>query len=309
MSVASIPPSILLADGDAQSRTMFENFFERRGWVYEVVAESELLNNALENSCYDIVIADVAMPGLDSLGLFKEILQKRPTQAIIAVSEQASYDEALNCFRNGATDLLARPIDFTWLERIVQQVMCVRRQDERERLACKFVTHERTEMVFSCRDIIELDTVPLPIITRLQAIGALDQSAALKVRLAVQEAVLNGLEHGNLELESSWKDELANDGGDRFTAVRRERLSDPKYAERVLVVAIQYDGVMLEISIKDQGQGFLNLNAEPHRVMAADMACSGRGLALMSSAVDEVFFYNNGSEVRLRKATNNARRA
>ena len=58
MSVASIPPSILLADGDALSRTMFENFFERRGWVYEVVAESELLNNALENSCYDIVIAD-----------------------------------------------------------------------------------------------------------------------------------------------------------------------------------------------------------------------------------------------------------
>ena len=89
MSVASIPPSILLADGDAQSRTMFGDFFERRGWVYEVVAELELLNNALENSCYDIVIADVAMPGLDSLGLFKEILQKRPTQAIIAVSEQA----------------------------------------------------------------------------------------------------------------------------------------------------------------------------------------------------------------------------
>ena len=76
-----------------------------------------------------------------------------------------------------------------------------------------------------------------------------------------------------------------------------------------MVVAIQYDGVMLEISIKDQGQGFLNLSTDPHQVIAADVACSGRGLALMSSAVDEVFFYNNGSEVRLRKATNNARRA
>ena len=309
MSVAATPPSILLADGDANSREVFGKFFQRRGWQYDVVAEPDHLQTALESHPYDIVITDVAIPGVDAISLLKQILEKCPSQAVIAVSKDASYEQALKYFRNGATDLLARPVDFQWLERVVQQVVCSRRNEERERLSYKFVKSERTEMVFSCNDIIELDTVPLPIVGRLQAIGALGHAEALKVRLAVQEAVLNALEHGNLGLESAWKEELQAGGEDRFASVRRERLLDPQYAGRSIFVTVQYDENVLEISIRDEGHGFLNLKHNHGREGVADVACSGRGLALMSSAVDEVTFDHNGSEVTLRKATKSARRA
>ncbi len=309
MSVASTPPSILLADGDAHSREVFGSFFERRGWQYDVIPDSRLLGAALDKSPYDIVIADVALPGVDSLQMLQDVLRKHPSQAIIALSKDASYDEALSFFRSGATDLLARPIDFLWLERIVQQVVCSRRHEERERISYGFVTSERTEMRFSCRDIIELDTVPLPIVGRLQAIGALDQHEAIRVRLAVQEAVLNALEHGNLRLESRWKEELQPGGEDRFTALRRERLLDPSYAGLAIFVTVLYQDGMLEIEVKDEGQGFLNAPASAAPRKSHDVSCSGRGLALMSSAVDEVVFGKNGSEVTLRKATKRVRSA
>ena len=308
MSVASTPPSILLADGDAESREMFGNFFQRRGWLYDVVPEPSQVNVALEKNPYDIVITDVAMPGIDSLALLENILSRRPSQAVIALSTDASYDQALKYFRGGATDLLARPVDFQWLERVVQQVVCLRRNEERERLVYKFVSSERTEMEFSCRDIIELDTVPLPIIGKLQAIGALESGEALKVRLAVQEAVLNGLEHGNLGLESEWKEEMRNGGEDRFTAERRKRLDDPAYSERSIFVTVNYKDEQLEISIKDEGRGFLNL-MKRDASSGPSVSCSGRGLALMSSAVDEVVFDHNGSEVTLKKVIKRARRA
>ncbi len=308
MSVASTPPSILLADGDPDSREMFGTFFRRRGWQFDVVDAPSKLSSALEQGPYDIVIADVALPGADSLSLIRDILEKRPSQAVIAVSKELSYDQALKFFRSGATDLLNRPVDFMWLERVVQQIVCSRRNDERERLSYQFVTSERTEMVFSCSDIIELDTVPLPIVGRLEAIGALDHAQALKVRLAVQEAVLNALEHGNLGLESSWKEELHPDGADRFSATRRDRLRDPEFCGRRIFVTVSFDGTALEVVIRDQGNGFLNFpqGGAPERF--SEVSCSGRGLALMYSAVDEVRFDHNGSEVTLRKATKPAGR-
>jgi CheY-like chemotaxis protein len=309
MSVASTPPTILLADGDAQSREVLGSFFQQHGWRYDVVAEAELVDTALDKSSYDIVIADVAMPGMDSLGLLQAILQKHPTQAVIALSRDTSYDEALNYFRSGATDLLARPVDLPWLERVVRQIVYSKRIEERERLSYKFVTHEKTEMVFSCREVIELGTVPLPIVGRLEAIGALEHAEGLRVRLAVQEAVLNGLEHGNLALESVWKEEVRANGDDRFAEVRRERLSDPRYSERSIHVSVAYEEEVLQISIRDEGEGFLNLGAGNQTHGAHPVSCSGRGLALMSSAVDEVLFDRNGSEVTLRKRTRRARRA
>ena len=309
MSVASTPPNILLADGDASSRETLGSFFERHGWLYDVVVEPSLLDSALDKARYDIVIADVALPGVDSPALLRGILEKHPTQAIIALGKESSYDEALNYFRSGATDMLARPVDLGWLERVVRQVVCSRRTEERERLSYKFVTSERTEMVFSCADIIELDTVPLPIVGRLESIGALDHGEALKVRLAVQEAVLNALEHGNLGLESRWKEEVRANGEDRFAEVRRERLLDPKYSERSVYVAVEYRSGVLHISIRDEGQGFLNLKGMPEaKKSAQSVSCSGRGLALISSAVDEVSFDHNGSEVTLRKSTKHLRR-
>jgi DNA-binding response OmpR family regulator len=301
MSVGVNPPSILLADGNEQSRQMFGSFFAGRGWSYDVVPDSSSMVGALEKGTYDIIIADVALSGPDSAKVLREILEKHPSQAIIAVSPNATYEDALTMFRSGATDLLARPIDFSWLERVVQQIVFSRRNDERERATYRFVTSERTEMRFSCADVAQVSTISLPVVGRLAQSGMLSHTEALKIRLAVQEAVLNGLEHGNLELDSQWKEEIGQDGSDKFSSVRKDRLADPSYADRYVYVTLQFSDGSLEITVRDEGKGFLNSKVVQANGKVDSLACSGRGLALMSSAVDEVRFGKNGSVVTMIK--------
>jgi hypothetical protein len=69
---------------------------------------------------------------------------------------------------------------------------------------------------------------------------------------------MNAFEHGNLELRSEWKEELLPDSTDRFGAIRKERLLDPDYANRTVTICSWFDGVRLEISVRDQGRGFLH---------------------------------------------------
>ena len=301
MSVGASPPCILLADGNEQSRQTFGSFFEGRGWTYDVVPDQSSMVGALEKGSYDIIIADVALAGADAVRVLQDILDKHPSQAIIAVSPTASYDDALKLFRSGATDLLARPVDFAWLERIVQQIVSSRRNDERERATYRYVTNEQAEMRFTSTDLAEINAVSFPMIGRLVLNGLLSRSEALKIRLAVQEAVLNGLEHGNLELDSKWKEEIQADGTDKFSAIRKLRLLDPQYSNRSVVVKLMYEGSRLEITVKDEGKGFLNAKVIPESGKVDSLSCSGRGLALMSSAVDEVQFGSNGSVVTMIK--------
>ena len=297
MSVSAGPPNILLVDGNEQSRRTFSSFFEGRGWSYDIVPDRKLLAGALERGTYDIIIADVEMAGPETVKTLREIHEKRPSQAIIAVSPTASYEDALRLFRSGATDLLARPIDFSWLERVIQQVASSRQKDARAKASYRHVM----DLCFTSAELSDLDAVSLPLVSRLVDEGMLSQNDGLKLRLAVQEALLNGLEHGNLELDSQWKEEIAKDGADKFSSMRKARLADPEFANRRVTVKLSFSDFRLEVVVKDQGGGFLNGRGGPESDRIDPLSCSGRGLALMSSAVDEVRFTSNGSEVTMIK--------
>ena len=282
---------------------MFGAFFERLGWRYDVMPDTQGVVSAVASGGYDVVIADVTMPGVEATQFFDLIRSQSPAQAIIALSDDASFEKALSFFRSGATDVIPRPVDFSWLEHIVTDVVHALRHDEGERRIYRYVTEERTEMCFSCRQLAESERVSLPVINRLRECGILSEATALRLKLAAQEAIMNAFEHGNLNLASAWKEEIQADGEDKFTAIRRERLSDPLYAARLVrVVSWLHDG-LLEIVVEDEGSGFLPEDGEFKGgvISSAELSCSGRGLALMSSAVDIVRFARKGAAVTLIK--------
>ena len=296
----SSQPHILLADGDAESQEKFRAFFKRRGWEVEIVRDASHLGEALEVTDYDVIIADATMPGLNPSMLLGQAFRKRPTQALVMIGESPESDDGVRLLRSGTTDVITKPVDFAWLERCVEQACSVRRQDERERQTYAFVTSERTVMEFSCKQLREIQAISLPIVGRLLAGGLISESDALRIRLAVQEAVLNALEHGNLELDSRWKEIEGVEGLDKFASIRRQRMGDPIYADRCVRVTSIFEEDRFEIMIKDEGKGFLN-SRQPIIPVAQNLSCFGRGMTLINNAVDEVRFNDNGSEVTLVK--------
>jgi anti-sigma regulatory factor (Ser/Thr protein kinase) len=302
--MTSEQPSILVADCDATRHGPLQSLCLRRGWDCQFATNPEELQRLVDQGKFDLVIAEATMPGLDYKALLGQACRRRPSQLLVVVGDMQDGDAEIRLLRGNETDILARPADLAWVERCMEQATLAKRQEKREQLAYSFVVSERTEMRFSCKQLSEAQAISLPVIERLVACHRMSEVDGLKVRLAVQEALLNAFEHGNLELESRWKDEKLGDSH-KFAVMRQERLADSQFANRKVSVTSWFDGDAVEIVVKDQGRGFDPTEAAIQK--KDNLSCFGRGLTLMKSAMDEVYYSCGGTEVTLVKRLNTNR--
>lgn len=297
-------PNILVADNDEESRREFCVFFAEKGWDCNVVGDVAAFDRELGTEAeYDLVIADPALPGLDLQSVIRDIFRKKPSQTLVVVGASPKSQAEMQYIHNGVTDFLSKPVDFSLIERCIEQAVRLRDQEERERMTLRFIKSEKTEMRFTCRELADVQAVALPILSRLVESARLSSYEGLRMRVAIQEAILNALEHGNLELESRWKEEFGEDGRDKFARIRRERLADPSYSERFVELSSWFDGECLEITVKDEGNGFLGSTTFVPD-LSQNLSCFGRGMTLISDAVDELRYAEGGSEVTLVKRLN-----
>jgi anti-sigma regulatory factor (Ser/Thr protein kinase) len=137
----------------------------------------------------------------------------------------------------------------------------------------------------------------LDLLEELCDAGKLDAGSALEVELAIQEAVTNSLEHGNLGLQSTWKDEIDDEGFDRYTKEKKHRLQNPSYASRQVKITVEFFESTLDITIQDEGEGFYAPTMSP----LVGLAPYGRGLTIIRSHMDEVTFEDAGRTIRMKK--------
>ena len=124
-----------------------------------------------------------------------------------------------------------------------------------------------------------------------------DSGTAGRVGLALHEAMVNGIHHGNLELDSALRqgDERAY----QRLAERRCRMA--RFRRRRLHVVARFDPGAAVFIIRDDGPGF-----DPSQVTdPSDPTClerpSGRGLLLIRAYMDDVSFNAKGNQITLVK--------
>ncbi len=145
---------------------------------------------------------------------------------------------------------------------------------------------------FQTGELADLDLV-FPIGERLAKRGLISEDRRRQLQLAFQEAVTNGIEHGNLELISEWKEEVGSDGIDRFSIERRQRLADQLYNQRKLSITSRFEGGEVTIEVEDEGSGF-NYGKVFEELGCPDQELPfGRGLAIISRLSDG-FCYDKG---------------
>jgi hypothetical protein len=121
--------------------------------------------------------------------------------------------------------------------------------------------------------------------------------------LALEESLVNSMEHGNLELSSSLRSSETL-GEDRYEQMRAERLMDPRYGGREVRISVEIEPGQAMVSIEDQGPGFDVARA---RAAAAEqsrekiMDASGKGLALIRRSFSEVRYNERGNVISLVK--------
>jgi anti-sigma regulatory factor (Ser/Thr protein kinase) len=113
--------------------------------------------------------------------------------------------------------------------------------------------------------------------------GVVPASRRAHIELCLHEAVANGLIHGNLGVDSGWKD--GPDGYRIFNQMISERLHHPQTSRRRLDCFVRWTDTMVFVSVCDDGDGF-DVAVIPDE--ADRNARSGRGFMFMRALSDGV---------------------
>jgi anti-sigma regulatory factor (Ser/Thr protein kinase) len=121
----------------------------------------------------------------------------------------------------------------------------------------------------------------------------LDAETAETLETVLQEAIINSLVHGNLEVSSEGRQTLAGwEDVDREIA---KRLAMPKYNLRRLRLLATWQGDSVDVCVCDEGGGF----AVAEVPAAEETAVSGRGLDIMRRLAQTMMHNQRGDCVTL----------
>jgi diguanylate cyclase (GGDEF)-like protein/PAS domain S-box-containing protein len=117
-------PCILVVDDDEVLRLLLKQFLEGEEYhVVEAVNGSEALLTIADHT-FDLVIMDIAMPGIDGLAVCERIKSSMdnppPVLMITALEDDESIDSA---FRAGAVDLIRKPIQWPVLRNRIKYII------------------------------------------------------------------------------------------------------------------------------------------------------------------------------------------
>jgi anti-sigma regulatory factor (Ser/Thr protein kinase) len=131
----------------------------------------------------------------------------------------------------------------------------------------------------------------------LVSVGVCDRHTAGRVGIALEEAILNAIYHGNLEISS----ELKANGDEPFRAKVRERQVLAPYRGRAVRLVSRAAPGRATFVVADMGPGFDVANlpdpTDPENLVKP----SGRGLLLMRAFMDEVRYNPAGNCVTMVK--------
>ncbi|MBE0653951.1 MAG: sigma-54-dependent Fis family transcriptional regulator [Bacteroidales bacterium] len=103
--------SILIVDDEESVRDSLYNWFIDDGYHVECAENAKKALSMLEAKDFDIILADIKMPGMDGMEMHRRIKTLNKEPVFIIMTAFASVDTAVQALKNGAFDYVTKPFD------------------------------------------------------------------------------------------------------------------------------------------------------------------------------------------------------
>ncbi len=103
--------TILIVDDEESVRDSLYDWFIDDGYYVETAEDAKKALSILDEKEFDIVLADIKMPGMDGMELHKRIKTMSREPIFIIMTAFASVDTAVQALKNGAFDYVTKPFD------------------------------------------------------------------------------------------------------------------------------------------------------------------------------------------------------
>ncbi len=286
------PSRLLLVDDDelnldALIECLKEDFYELVQ-ARDGAQALELLRH--DRRGFDAMVLDRMMPGVDGLEVMTELKADEQFKWIPVVMQTsaASPNEICEGMEAGVFFYLTKPYESRMLRRVVK--MAVEEGKKWKSLARNLRVQVRTiqclrQGQFRVQTMDEAYDLAL-------LIGQACPNPE-KVAFGLNELIMNGVEHGNLEISYDEKTQLQED--DRWEEEIRHRQMLPEHTEKFVEVTFERHSEGIQITVTDQGQGFdwrKFQEIHPERLLESH----GRGIAMAKAlSFDRLDYQGNGN--------------
>ena len=114
--------SILISDADKTVQHTIGGYLSLNGHQVDFADSSSGLLDRVDASDYDFALVDIALPGLSTFDLLSGIWKLRPDLPVIfmAAPNKLYLEMGIKAFRNGATDVLIKPVKIPEVDALLE---------------------------------------------------------------------------------------------------------------------------------------------------------------------------------------------
>jgi DNA-binding NarL/FixJ family response regulator len=297
-------PIILVVDDSAVDRVLAGRLLQKQAdldWVVEYAQNGREALELMRDLVPDVVVTDLLMPEMSGLELVLAVRSSYPKVPVILTTGQGSEQLALEALDRGAASYVPKNQLADKLLDTVKQVLAVAQANSSfRRLTDCFVQQHLT---------LELNSDPAlipPLVDLVQQMLANlkfgDAPERVHLGIALEEALLNAIFHGTLELSADEAQQARSAlGRTQLPACVEARRLHANYRDRKIFVEVRIRREEARFIVRDQGKGFSQSAVpRPHDPNSLQPGQS-RGLVLMENFMDEVGFNDTGNEVTMIK--------
>jgi two-component system, OmpR family, response regulator MprA len=199
---------VLIVDDDPPLQRMLSRTLAAEGFAVAVAADGGAALAEAERSAPDVIVLDVAMPGMDGLAVCRRLRAKGVSTPVLMLTARDAVPDRVAGLQAGADDYLVKPFA---AEELVARIRALTRRG----------SHDAERLAFA--------DLALDLATRTATRGGRDvglsgrEAALLELLLRDPRAVLTR----ERALEQVWHDAAVPNVVDRYVARLRSKLGDP----------------------------------------------------------------------------------
>jgi CheY-like chemotaxis protein/anti-sigma regulatory factor (Ser/Thr protein kinase) len=242
----------------------------------------------------DVIVTDLRMPEVDGLELVREVRQSHPQVPVVLITSYGSEQIAMEALRVGATNFTPKSALQSDLVRTVTQVLELAEHMKFQRNPA--IHPESKQIAFVLEN--ELCLIG-PTIEHVQEnLPRWSDRDRLQIGMALDEALVNAMQHGNLEVASSLRE---GENEDQYYDLIRARKNSKPYCHRRVRIEAEFSDQHVCVQISDDGPGFNPGNVPDPTEEENLHRASGRGLFLIKSFMDQVAYNKAGNQITMTK--------
>jgi CheY-like chemotaxis protein/anti-sigma regulatory factor (Ser/Thr protein kinase) len=299
---STIEATILVVDDNPVDRRLAGAIVEKRlSWQAIYACDGLEALPLLERDPPSVVLTDMLMPEMGGLELVEWMRERHPLVPVVLMTAYGSEAVAMQALQNGAASYVAKKNLPGELTETLRRVLAASNRDRRQRWLLQCLTN--VESCFALEN--EPSLVPVLVAHLQEQLGYLrlcDEADTTRVGVALEEALLNAIYHGNLGCDADFRREA----GEAWRHAAWKLCDQPPYRDRRVIVRARVTADEAEFVIGDDGPGF-DPSRLPNPADPASIDTGGRGLLLIRTFMDEVRFNAAGNEITLIKRRRHGR--